>query len=72
LKAIKKTNKREKLKQLASFCPKFLKDDLMWFGVENICDVYLKHHPIMMGAQNGLDIMDHNFITSSNHHSKLI
>jgi hypothetical protein len=29
LKAIKKTNKREKLKQLASFCPKFLKDDLM-------------------------------------------
>jgi hypothetical protein len=29
LKAIKRTNKREKLGQLASFCPKSLKDDLM-------------------------------------------
>jgi hypothetical protein len=72
LKAIKRTNKREKLGQLTSFCPKFLKDDLIWFSVENICDVYLKHYPIRMGIQNGLDIMDHNFITFSNCHSNLI
>jgi len=29
LKAIKRTNKRKKLQQLASFCPKSLKDDLI-------------------------------------------
>jgi hypothetical protein len=54
LKAIKIMNKRENLGQLAFECWKFLKDGLMQDGVENICNVYPKHHPIKMGIQNGL------------------
>jgi hypothetical protein len=32
---------------------KFLKDGITQDGVENICNVYLKHHPIKMGIQSG-------------------
>jgi hypothetical protein len=63
LKNIKRMNKREKLGQLASHCVKFLENDLTQDGVESVCNIYLKHHPIMM---------DHGLINSFNYHPKLI
>ncbi len=68
LNAIKKMKKREKLRQLASHCPKLLEDGFMQNGVESIYNVYLKHHPIKMGIQSGLNTMDHGVTTSFNHH----
>ncbi len=61
-------NKGEKLGQLTSCYLKLLKDGLTQVGVENICNVYPKHHPIKMGIQIGLKTMDHNLTTSSNCH----
>jgi hypothetical protein len=49
LKAIKKMKKKEKLGQLVSNCLKFIKNDLTQYGVESVCNIYLKHHPVMMG-----------------------
>jgi len=72
LKAIKKMNKREKLGQLASHCLKFFENDLAQDGVESICNIYLKHHPIMTGIQNGPNTMDHGLTNSFNRHFKLI
>jgi hypothetical protein len=72
LNVIKWTNKREKLRKLMFYYLNFLEDDLMWYGVENIYNVYLKHHPIKMGIQSGLNTMDRDFITFFNHHPKLI
>jgi hypothetical protein len=63
LKAIKITNKREKLRQLPLFSPKFVKNGLMQNSVESICNVNLKHHPIKMGIQNGYNTMDHGVTT---------
>jgi hypothetical protein len=71
LKAIKRTNKGEKLKQLASHYLKFLEDGITWNGVENVCNVYLKHHPIRMDIQNDSNNMDHGFKNSYNCHLKL-
>jgi hypothetical protein len=41
-------------------------------GVESVYNVYLKHHPIKMGIQSGLNTMDHNLTTSSNYHPEVI
>jgi hypothetical protein len=72
LNAIKRTNKKEKLEQLASHYMKFLEDGLIRNGVESVYNVYLKHHPIRMGIQSGLNTMDHGLTTSFNRHPKLI
>ncbi len=72
LKAIQKTNKREKRRQLASYCLKLLKYGLTRDGVERICNVYLKHHPIKINIQSDPNTIDHGFTTSYNHHLKLI
>jgi thiamine phosphate synthase YjbQ (UPF0047 family) len=71
-KTIKIMNKREKLRQLTSYCSKLLEDGLIRDGVENICKVYLKHHLFNMGIQSGSNIMDHDLTTPFNHHPKLI
>jgi hypothetical protein len=63
LNVIKWTNKKEKLGELVFYYPKLIKDGLTWNGVENIHNVYLKHHPIRMGIQNGPNIMDHGLTT---------
>jgi hypothetical protein len=72
LKAIKIMNKKEKLRQLASYCSKLLKNGLMQDGVENTCNVYPKHHPIKMGIQNGLKTINHSLTTSSSYHLESI
>jgi len=72
LKVIKKTIKRKKLLQPTPHYLKLLEDGLMWNGVENIRNVYLEHHPIGMGIQNGPSTMDHNLTTFFNHNRKLI
>ncbi len=51
---------------------KLLEDGLTRNGVENVCNVDLKHHPIKMGIQSGLNTMDHKLTTISNHHPELI
>jgi hypothetical protein len=58
-------NKKEKLGQLVSCYPKFLKDGFTWNVVKNICNVYLKHHPIKMDIQSGPNTMDHSFIVTT-------
>ncbi len=63
LNVIKWTNKREKLRELVFYYLKFLEDGLTWNGVENIYNVYLKHHPIRMGIQSGPNTMDHGLTT---------
>jgi hypothetical protein len=63
LNVIKWMNKEEKLKELVFYCSKLLEDGLTWNGVESIYNVYLKHHPIRMGIQIGLNTMDHNLPT---------
>jgi hypothetical protein len=65
-------SKGKKLKQLVPHCLKFLKDRNMQNGVESICNIYLEHHLIKMGIQNGPNTMDHGLTTSFNHHPKLI
>jgi hypothetical protein len=72
LKVIKRTNKRKKLLQLAPHYLKLLKDGRTRNGVENIRNVYLEHHPIGIGIQNGPNIMDHGLTTFSNHNPELI
>jgi len=72
LKTIKRMNKGKNLEQLTSLCLKVLEDKLMRHDVENVYNIYLKHHPIRMGIQNGPTTMDHNFTTSFNYHPKLI
>jgi len=36
-------NKQKKTNTLGSYHLKLLKDDVTWDGVQNICNVYLKH-----------------------------
>ncbi len=48
LKAIKKKKKEIKLGCLTSCYSKFLEDGLVPYGVESVCNVYLKHHPMKM------------------------
>ncbi len=72
LKIKKIINKRKKLKQLTSCCLKFLEDGLTQDGVESICNVYLKQHPIKMGIQSGPNTMDHGLTTFFYRHPKLI
>jgi hypothetical protein len=48
LKGHKKTNKEKKLGCLISYYSKFLEDGLVPHGVESVCNVYLKHHPMKM------------------------
>jgi hypothetical protein len=72
LKTIKRMNQKKKLEQLASLCLKLLENRLMQDGVENVYNIYLKHHPIRMGIQNDPNTMDHNFTTSFNYHLQLI
>lgn len=38
-----KMNKQKKTNTLSSYHLKLLKDDVTWDGVQNICNVYLKH-----------------------------
>jgi hypothetical protein len=71
-KSHKKIEQKEKLWQLAPCCPKLLEDGLTQDGAENVCNVYLQHHPIRMGLQSSLNNMEHNLTTSFNHHPKLI
>jgi hypothetical protein len=71
-KNIRKTNKGEKLRQLAICHSMFLRDGLTRDGVKNICCIHLKHHPIEMNIQNGLNTMDHCFTTTSNPHVELM
>jgi hypothetical protein len=66
LKAIKKKNKIKKLGCLVSYYSKFLEDGLMPHGVESVCNVYLKHHPIRMGIQSDPNNMDHDLVTFFN------
>jgi hypothetical protein len=71
LNAIKRTNKRKKLLQLTPL-PKVPK---RWFyrdGVESIHNVYIEHHPIKMGIQNGPNTMDHDLATFFHHNLKLM
>jgi hypothetical protein len=65
-------NKGKKFGQLTFRFLKLLEDDLMQYGVENICNVYLEQHPIKMGILSGLNTMHHDFTTSFNHHPELI
>jgi hypothetical protein len=51
-------NKREKLKQLASQHSKFLEQGLTQDGVEGVCYIHLKHHPIGMDIQSDSNTMD--------------
>jgi hypothetical protein len=62
----------EKLKLLVSFHLKLLKNDLTWDGVESICYIYLKHHPIRVDIQSGSNTMDHYFATTPNCHVELM
>lgn len=71
LKAIKRTNKGEKLGQLASHYLKLLKNGFTWNGVENLYNIYLKHHLIRMDIQNDPNNMDHGFTTSYDCHLEL-
>jgi hypothetical protein len=75
LKAIKRMNKGKKLGQLPPpppSCLKFLKNGFTQNGIESICNVNLKQHPIMMGIQSGPNTMDHNITIFYNHHHELI
>ncbi len=72
LKGIKRINKWEKLKQLASHHSKFLEHGLKQDGVENIRYLHLKPHLIKMDIQNSLNTMNQNFATTLNHHTKLM
>ncbi len=45
---IKQLNKREKFKQLTSYCANFLKDGSLGDGIEDICYGHLSFHPIQM------------------------
>jgi hypothetical protein len=67
-----KNEQKIKLRQLTSCYLKFLENGLRRNGLENVCNIYLKHHPIKMGIQSGLNIMDHSFTTSSIYHPKVI
>jgi hypothetical protein len=57
---------------MAFHCLKLLKCGLSSDGVESICYIHLKHHPIEMDIQNNLNIMDHYFATTPNHHVDLM
>jgi hypothetical protein len=72
LKGIREMNKGGKLKQLATHHLMFLKDGLMRDGFKSIFCIHLKHHPIGVDIQNGLNTMDHCFTTTHNHHVKLM
>ncbi len=72
LKGIKGINKREKIKQIASYCLKLLKNGLTQVGVEVICYIHLKHHTIKVDIQSGLNTMDHCLTTILNFHAKLM
>ncbi len=72
LKTMKRMNKVEKLEQLVSLCLKLLENRFMPNGVENVYNIYLKHHPIRMGIQNGPNNIDHSLTTSFNYHLQLI
>lgn len=65
-------NKGEKLKQLATCHSMFLKDGFTRDGVKSIFCIHLKHHPIGVDIQNGLNVMEHCFTTTFNHHFKLM
>jgi len=72
LKGIKRMNKREKLRQLASYHSKFLKDGLMQNVVEHVHYIHLKHHLTKVDIQNNLNSMDQCLKTTPNHHIKLM
>jgi hypothetical protein len=72
LKGLKGTNKKEKIKQLASYHSKLLEDGPMQDGVKSVHYVHLKHHPIGMNTQSNLNAMDHYFVTTFNHHVELM
>jgi len=40
---------------------KFLKYDLSWHRIENICHVQLKDNSIEVKVENALDAMDYHF-----------
>jgi hypothetical protein len=71
-KAIKKMNKKKKLRQLGPLCLKLLKDGFTLDGVESVYNVYLKYHLIIKDIQSGFNTMDHDFTTAFNHHPKQI
>jgi hypothetical protein len=72
LKGIKRTNKKEKIKQLTSCHLKLLKNGPMRDGLKGVQYVHLKHHPIRMNTQSNLNTMDHYFVTTLNHHVELM
>jgi len=49
LKAIKKNKQKRKVETTNLSLLKVFKNGFTWNGVENIYNVYLKHHPIRMG-----------------------
>jgi hypothetical protein len=71
-KAIKKMEQKEKVVIINPHCLKLLEGGLTRDDVENVCNVYLEHHPIRMGIQSGPNTMDHALATSSNHNLGLI
>jgi hypothetical protein len=72
LKGIKGINKREKMKQLASYCLKPLKNGLTQDVVEVICYIHLKHHTIKVDIQSKLNTTDHYLTTTLNFHVELM
>jgi hypothetical protein len=50
-------NKREKPRQLASYCLKFLEDGLVQ-NVEHVCYIHMKHHLIKVDIESNLNTMD--------------
>jgi len=48
------------------------KNDFTQDGVESVCNVNLKHHPIRMDTQSGPNTIDHNITISYIHHPELI
>jgi hypothetical protein len=72
LKGIKRMNKREKSKWLASYHSKLLVDGLMQNVVEHVGYIHLKHHLIKVDIQNNLNTMDQCLETAFNLHIKLM
>jgi hypothetical protein len=69
---IKRTNKREEHRQLASYCTKFLEDCLMQDVIKCVCHIHLQHCPIGMDIQSSSNTLHHHLTLALNCHAKLM
>jgi hypothetical protein len=69
---IKRTNKKEEHRELASYYTKLLEDGLMQDVVKCVCHIHLQHHPIGMDIQSSLNTLHHHLTPTPNYHAKLM